>query len=50
MNNQEEFLQRLSFDGKNQRKNSNHINESWEVEGKKVCLKKYNKKIIHLIL
>ena len=38
MKNQEEFLQRSSFDGKNQRKNSLHFNESWEVEGEKVCL------------
>ena len=41
MNNQEEFLQRLSLDGKNQRKKSNNFNESWEVEGKKVGLTKY---------
>ena len=38
MKNQEEFLHRKSFDGKCQRKNSYHFNESWEVEGEKVCL------------
>jgi hypothetical protein len=38
MKNQEEFLQRLSYDGKNPRKNSYHFNESWEVEGEKVGL------------
>ena len=48
MKTQEEFLlqqQRLSNDGKNQRKNSFHFNDlSWEEEGQKVSkLKIINK-------